>query len=128
MKKVIVTFTLGTICVLVIPYLISYALNYPPLPIESMTKREVLEKGNDADKQLVKLTSEKNSEWYITSERDISAVDDMIKELVGHEGWVFKEKEGSGLIFEKRDEKLVATTEMWTGDYVICQIPANFRD
>lgn len=128
MKKVIVTFAVGIICVLIIPYLISYALYYPPLPIESMTKKEVLEKGNDADKQLVKLTSEKSSEWYITSERDISAVDDMIKELVGQEGWVFKDKEGSGLIFEKEDEKMVATTEKWTGDYVLCQIPKNFRD
>lgn len=128
MKKVIITFAVGTVCVLIIPYLLSYRFHYPLLPFENMTKREVVEKINDADNRLVKLTTENGHEWFITSERNIAAVDEMIKELVSKEGWVFELKEGSGLIFEKQGERLIVTTQKWTGDYVLCQIPAYFNE
>lgn len=128
MKKIIVIFAVGSICVLSIPYLLSYILPYPPLPFENMTKRDVLEKIKDSDQRLVKLTIENGHDWYITSERDLSAVDEMIKEVVSKEGWMFEQKEGSGLIFEQQGEKLIATTKKWTSDYVLCQIPANFSE
>lgn len=46
--------------------------------------------------------------------------------MIGSKGWKFKEKEGSGLFFEKGDEKLIVTTEMWTGKYVLVKVPENY--
>lgn len=126
MKKAIVTFAVGTFSVIVISFVFFHKIYYPPLPFDSISKKDVLEKVTDSDKQLVKLINENGIQWYITSEQNISSVDEMIKELVAQKGWVFNLKEGSGLVFEKQRKKLVVTTEKWTGDYVLCQIPSKF--
>lgn len=75
-----------------------------------------------------KLTVEDGFAWYITSEQDMSIVDDTIKKLVDQNKWIYKDKEGSGLIFEKQEKKLIVTTQKWTGKYVIVKIPSNFND
>lgn len=130
MKKVLLTFSLGIISILVIVFVFAFfnKVYYPSLPIENMSKKEVIEKINDSDQQIVKLTDENSREWYITSERNQSKVDEIVKEMVSLNGWTFEQKEGSGLIFEKQEEKLIVTTQMWTGNYVLIEIPSNFND
>ncbi|MFC7686457.1 hypothetical protein [Ureibacillus sp. GCM10028918] len=49
--------------------------------------------------------------------------DENVKQLVAAKGWEFKEKDGSGLFFEKNGERLIATTQMWTKEYVLVKIP-----
>ncbi len=128
MKKVLVTFTLGTVSIFVIAFVFYNKLYYPSLPIENMSKKEVVEKINNSDKQMVKLTNENSREWYITSERNQSEVDEIIKEMVSQNGWTFVQNEGSGLFFEKQGEKLIITTQKWTGNYLLIKIPSNFHD
>ena len=42
--------------------------------------------------------------------------------------WVFKRKDGSGLFFEKQGEDLIITTQKWTGDYSLVDIPMKFDE
>lgn len=91
-----------------------------------MSKKAVIEKLNDSDKPIVTLSNENGQQWYIIRERDASAADELIKEMVSQKGWTFRQKEGSGLFFEKQGENLIVTTQKWTGDYVLVKIPAPF--
>ena len=128
MKKVIITFTAGTLCLLAITFVFSHSLYYPSLPLDTVSKKEAVEKIKGSNRQMVRLTNENGHEWYISSETNISVVDELIKEMVGQQGWVFTQKDGSGLFFERQGERLIVTTQMWTGDYVLIQIPAHFHN
>lgn len=37
-------------------------------------------------------------------------------------GWSFKEQQGSGFFFEKKDKNLIVTTQMWTGKFIIAEV------
>ncbi|ATP41797.1 hypothetical protein CSE16_18115 [Solibacillus sp. R5-41] len=126
MKKSIIV--IGLTIILFGAFIFFNKLYYPSLPIESMSKKEVLEKINDADKEMVQLSNEKGKKWFIVSERNVSVADEMIKEMVIQNGWIFKQKDGSGLFFEKKGESLIVTTQKWTGDYVLVEIPVNFNE
>ena len=97
MKKILITIAL--IVVLVGAFVFYNKLYYPPLPIETISKKEVIGKLSHSDQKIIKLTSEKGKEWYIVNERNQSNVDEIIKEMMNEKDWVFKEKEGSGLFF-----------------------------
>lgn len=99
---------------------------YPPLPLEHLTKKEVFEKAHGTNGQIVKLSVENNSSWYISNERNMEIIDQAIKEFVTSYGWTFFRKEGSGLFFNKQGETLIVTTQKWTGDYTVIKIPAGF--
>ena len=126
MKKILITIAL--IVLLVGAFVFYNKLYYPPLPIETVSKKEVIEKLNHSDQKLIKLTSEKGEEWYIVNERNQSNVDEIIIEMMNEKDWVFKEKEGSGLFFEKQGEELIVTTEKWTSNYSLVDIPMKFDE
>jgi len=102
----------------------SNKLLYPPLPIDSLTPKEAIQKLNASPFDLVVLSNDKNTTWYLTaiSARGIQKVDEDIQQMMANEGWAFLEKEGSGLFFEKNGERSIVTTEMWTKQYVLVQI------
>lgn len=102
----------------------SNKLLYPPLPIDSLTPKEAIQKLNASPVDLVVLSNDKNTTWYLTaiSARGIQKVDEDIQQMMANEGWAFLEKEGSGLFFEKNGERSIVTTEMWTKQYVLVQI------
>ncbi len=122
-KRLVVS---GLILVFACAFVFDNKLYYPALPIESMSKKAVIEKLNDSDKPIVTLSNENGQQWYIIRERDASAADELIKKMVSQKGWTFRQKEGSGLFFEKQGENLIVTTQKWTGDYVLVKIPAPF--
>lgn len=126
MKKIFIT--VGLIGVFVGAFVFYNKLYYPSLPIETISKKEVIEKLNHADKKIIKLTSENGKEWYIVNEQNQSSVDEIIKEMMNEKDWVFKEKDGSGLFFEKQGEDLIITTQKWTGDYSLVDIPMKFDE
>lgn len=99
----------------------SNKLLYPPLPIDSLTPKEAIQKLNASSFDLVALSNDKKATWYLTA-RGIQKVDEDIQQMMANEGWAFLEKEGSGLFFEKNDERSIVTTEMWTKQYVLVQI------
>ncbi|MEQ6353090.1 hypothetical protein ABNX05_00490 [Lysinibacillus sp. M3] len=126
MKKVLLT--IGIIIFLVGAFVFYNKLYLPPLPIENISKKTVIEKIKDSNIQMVKLSNENGQEWYVVKERDTSVADEMIREMLDQNGWTFKQKEGNGLFFERHGENLIVSTQMWTGDYVLVKIPANFNE
>ncbi len=126
MKGILITF--GLIVVLAGVFVFYNKLYYPSLPIETISKKEVIEKLNHSDKKIIKLTSENGREWYIVNERDQSIVDETIIDMLSQNGWVFKRKDGSGLFFEKQGEDLMITTQKWTSDYSLVDIPMKFDE
>lgn len=105
-------------------FIVSNKLLYPPLPIDSLTPKEAIQKLNASPFDLVALSNDKQATWYLAtiSARGIQKVDEDIQQMMANEGWAFLEKEGSGLFFEKNGERSIVTTEMWTKQYVLVQI------
>ena len=126
MKKILIIF--GLILVVTGTFVFYNKLYYPPLPIETISKKEVIEKLNHSDQKIIKLTSENGKDWYIVNGRNQSNVDEIIKEMMNEKDWVFKEKDGSGLFFEKQGEHLIISTEKWTVNYSLVDIPLNFDE
>lgn len=126
MKRLLVTF--GLIIVLAGAFIVYNKLYYPPLPIETISKKEVIEKLNKSDEKIIKLTSENGREWYIVNEPNQSIVDEIIIDMLNQKEWRFKQKDGSGLFFEKQHEGLIITTQKWTDDYSLVDIPLNFDE
>ena len=84
-------------------FVFSNKLYYHTLPIENITKKEVVEKLNDSNEQ-IKLSDENGNEWYIVSERNTNVADEIIKDMAIQHGWIFKQKDSSGLFFDKREK------------------------
>jgi len=127
MKKVLLL-TIGIIVFLVGAFVFYNKLYLPPLPIENISKKTVIEKINDSETRMVKLSNENGQEWYVIMERDTSVTDEMIKEMLDQIGWTFKQKDGNGLFFERHGENLIVATQKWTEDYLLVKIPVNFNE
>ncbi|QCR31187.1 hypothetical protein [Lysinibacillus sp. SGAir0095] len=116
---------LGVVMVIIAVFVFVNKLYYPPLPITGVSPKEAMDAFNESNSKIVQIAEEGGSLWYITKTENngIETTDAHIKQLIAAEGWEFKEKEGSGLFFEKNGERLIATTQMWTKNYVIVNIP-----
>lgn len=103
---------------------------YSPLPIENLTAKEVIEKLEETDSKVVEIAVEDDTIWYITRTENegILLADENIKQMIGSNGWEFKEKDGAGLFFEKDGERLVATTQKWGKDYVLVKVQSKFKN
>ena len=103
---------------------------YPSLPVDSLSAKETIEKINKSDEKIVEIAKDDKSIWYITKngEEGILTVDENIKKMISTKGWEFKDKMGSGLFFEKDDEQLIVTTQMWTKKYVLIQVQNQFKE
>jgi hypothetical protein len=127
MKKV--GFILGITIVIIAVFIFLNKLYYPSLPIENLSAKEAVDKLKESESKIAEIAVEGDSIWYITSseKKGISIADENIKQMIGSNGWEFKEKDGAGLFFEKDGRKLIATTQMWTGNYVLVKIPGNYK-
>jgi hypothetical protein len=122
-------FILGIVIVIIAVFIFVNKLYYPSLPIENLLAKEAIDKLKESESKIVEIAVEGDSAWYITSSENkgISIADENIKQMIGSNGWEFKEKDGAGLFFEKDGRRLIATTQMWTGNYVLVKIPSNFK-
>lgn len=127
MKKV--GFLLGFVIAIISVFIFVNKLYYPSLPIENLSAKEAIEKLKESDSKIAEIAAEGDYIWYITSSENKgkSIADENIKQMVVSNGWEFKEKDGAGLFFEKGDKRLIATTQMWTENYVLVKIPSNFK-
>ena len=100
------------------------------MPVDSLSAKETIEKLNKSDEKIVEIATDDNSIWYITKngEDGISTVDENIEKMISAKGWELKDKMGSGLFFEKDDEQLIVTTQMWTKKYVLVQVQNQFKE
>ncbi|MDV6377871.1 hypothetical protein ORD22_06295 [Sporosarcina sp. GW1-11] len=103
---------------------------YPSLPIDNITAKDVIGKLKNSDEKIVELATDNDSTWYITKSKNegISIADENVKKMIASKGWEYKAKEGSGLFFEKVDEQLIVTTQMWTKKYVLVQVQNKFKE
>lgn len=101
-------------------------LHYPALPIETLTKKEVLEKVKIGE-PITALAIENGKHWYIIQERDQARADALVIDMLRQDGWHFTEKDGSGLFFHRDGERLIVTTQKWTGDYSLVDVPEQKR-
>lgn len=127
MKKVV--FILGIVIVIIVVFIFVKKSFYPPLPIDNLSAKEVIGKLEESDKKVVEIAEENDAIWYIirTENKGILLADENIKQMIGSNGWVFKEKDGAGLFFEKDGERLVATTQMWSGKYVLIKVQSKYK-
>jgi hypothetical protein len=127
MKKV--GLKLGIAIVIIVVFIFINKLYYPSLPIENLSAKEAIEKLKESESKIAEIALEGDSIWYITSSENkgISIADENIKQMIRSNGWEFKEKDGAGLYFEKDGRRLIATTQMWTGNYVLVKIPVIFK-
>jgi hypothetical protein len=120
---------LGIFIAVIAVYVLINKLYYPSLPIDDISAKEAIDKLKESDSKVAEIAVEGDSIWYITSSgnKGISIADENIKQMVVSNGWEFKQKDGGGLFFEKDGERLLATTQMWTKNYVLVKIPSNFK-
>ncbi len=120
---------LGLFIAIIAVFVFVNKLHYPSLPIDDTSAKEVIDILKKSESKIAEIAVEGDSIWYITSSENkgISIADEIIKQMIGSHGWEFKEKDGAGLLFEKDGRRLIATTQMWTKNYVLVKIPRNFK-
>ncbi|MBT2689717.1 hypothetical protein J7I93_16135 [Bacillus sp. ISL-47] len=99
---------------------------YPELPIESITKREAVAKGEKSVYKMTKIAEENSHVWYMAQMKQGKAYD-LMKEKMAKNGWSFIEQNGAGFFFEKREKTLIVTSQMWTGKYVLFSVPMESK-
>ncbi|RUT44484.1 hypothetical protein EJP82_17880 [Paenibacillus anaericanus] len=125
-KKMITTIALGivTIVFLCFGLITFYMKSYlPELPFEGMTKKQVYEKITN-NNSIIYLTNSKGYNWYIYQGNQKDGRNEIIKRF-NTLGIVFKEQLGAGIIFTSNNNKdeIIVESEMWTGKYIIFQVP-----
>ena len=97
---------------------------YPPLPIEGVTKRELLELLDNDHQGLVKVTDDEQHSWYIFEGNPRDGSDAMIA-LMKEQELAFVEQMGAGYFFEDyKSNRVVVTSQMWTSKYVLFKVPS----
>jgi hypothetical protein len=99
---------------------------FPPLPITSVSKSEVINKINKSNGNIVKITEEGSYQWYISEMRQGKAYENL-KILMEGKGWFFKEQLGSGFVFQSKQGEIIVLSEMWTKKYVIFHFPKGIK-
>ena len=104
---------------------------YPSLPIENVSASYAIEKLDRSDDEVAEIAELEDYTWFLTkSSKDegFAKSDENIKQRIHSYGWEFKEKVGSALFFQKEDEELIVTTQMWTDKYIFVQVQNKFRE
>lgn len=100
-------------------------MRYPALPADvESTPKEAVQKLNESDQPLVQISKDDEATWYIM--KNSEDVNKQIQQLISSKGWVFKNIDGNSLFFEKDDDVLIVSTEMWTQKYRLVKVPAPF--
>ena len=80
-----------------------------------------------SDEKIVFLTTENGKEWFIIDERNQVNRDEIITDMLQSYGLAYIEQIGSGFFFEKQNEILIVTSQKWTGNYTLVDIPINYK-
>ncbi|WP_284035708.1 hypothetical protein [Neobacillus sp. 114] len=95
---------------------------YPSLPIDSVSKSEVINKVHKSDGNIVKIAEEDSYQWYISEMKQGKAYENL-KSFMEEKGWFFKEQLGSGFVFQNEQGEIIVSSEMWTRKFVIFHFP-----
>ena len=108
MKKISIAILL--IVVIAGAYIFINKLYYPALPIDTISKKEVLDRLHHSDEKTVFLTIENGKEWFIIDERNQVNNAEIITDMLQNYGWAYIEQMGSGFFFEKKKRKINSHT------------------
>ncbi|WP_088069601.1 hypothetical protein [Gottfriedia luciferensis] len=105
---------------------------YPPLPISSVSKKEVISKLKDSPKNIVKIGDEDGFEWFITRSELGKSIEQgtgfrSIRRMLGEKGWTLDSENGSAYFFKRGKQTLIVETEMWTKKYVILHVEKGWN-
>ena len=121
MKKIIIV--IGMLTVSISLFALYERLAHPPLPFSSLAPPEVAQKISVSNAPLVYLTEEEDSLWYAVKETRTDLANQRIEEFMASYGWELRELDGNGLFFSNSDAKIILTTQKWTKNYTLVQVP-----
>lgn len=112
--------------ILLIAYILTLLFTksyYPPHPIDLVTKRELVSLLSKSDQELIKIIDEDHYSWYGFKGNQGVGKEALIGAMKAR-GLTFVEQLGSGYIFEDESQQItIVTSQMWTGKYVLYQMP-----
>lgn len=98
---------------------------YPPHPIESVSKKQLYDIGENAINRLQFVTHTDKRDWYIT--KNSNEVNKLLKQFGKEQGWQFTRQDGSGYFFKKANKTLIITVEMWSKKFKLIKVPSNIQ-
>ncbi|HZG14553.1 MAG TPA: hypothetical protein VE710_05980 [Candidatus Bathyarchaeia archaeon] len=98
---------------------------YPAVPFPA-SKAEVLRDLKGAENTLVKLADDVRFSWYGMKDPQGQAVEHVKKHMSLH-GWSYEDQNGAGYFFAKDGKKLIITSQKWTREFTIFQVPVEAR-
>lgn len=99
---------------------------YPPLPITSVSKSQVINKVNNSNGNIVKIAEEYSYQWYI-SEMNQGKAYENLKKLMADKGWFFKKQVDSNFVFQSEQGEITVISKMWTKNYVLFYFPKDIN-
>ena len=113
--------------ILLMGALIYKSIFYPPLPVHSISRHDVIEKINNSQGKLVKIEDNNGLQWYISKRNDNENDYAEIKQLMKEKGWNFKSQLESGsLIFQGKQGEISVSDYLWRNGnqkYIIFNFP-----
>lgn len=94
---------------------------YPNLPFEGGSKKNVVEKLENSNRELVTLAKVNGYYWLGFEGNQKEGKDKIIMEMEG-KGLKYNYYEGSGIFFGDTD-RVVVTGQVWTRKYILYKIP-----
>ena len=79
------------VLIILIGVLIYKSIFYPSLPVPSISRHDVIEKINNSQGKLVKISGNNGFQWYISKRNDENDYAE-IKQLMKEKGWNFKKQ------------------------------------
>ncbi len=110
-----------TACIAVIVASKAY---YPAFPLASVSKHEVLALLNNSNEPVVKVGEDDRYEWYVTRMNKGEGKAQLINYLERRQ-YSYTTQDGGGLFFEKAGKRVIVSTQMWTGNYMIGKVPIS---
>lgn len=123
MKKWIIPVVI--LCLLAVNAALSTKFHYPDLPFANKTKQEVAKLAVSSELPLSKVTQQNGSVWFVTDD-SIDVAEDSLKQRMKKNGWEFVNQSGSSYNFEKNDEQISITSQQWTSNFLLFQLPLGF--
>lgn len=125
MRKNSIPYVFIAIMCLSLLYVYSSKMYYPPAPIDTISKKELVSKGTDALNTLVYVANSNDQDIYIIRTDSSTSVSKIIEQVANEHNWTFIEQLGSGYIFEREGEQSIVTTEMWSKKFQLVKIRAD---
>lgn len=99
----------------------------PLLPLNSISRNDVIKQVNKSHEKIVKISEENGYQWYISEMEEESAYKNL-KLLMRKKGWYFKKQVDSGFVFQNDQGEIKVskrTWRMWGKKYIIFYFPKS---